>query len=143
MKAGFADLLDRGFAPHLLGGYMGVQVLACRDGRAHLRMPFRSHYLQNMGVVQGGVIATICDMTMAWAVLSQVYPRHSPTIDLNVSYLRPVTEQDLDCEAFVLRAGRSVAYARAELTNPEGVLVATATGSFLVRDEEEAEAGLG
>jgi uncharacterized protein (TIGR00369 family) len=138
---GFEDLLERGFAPHLLGGHMGVQVLTCADGKARLRMPFRSHYLQNMGVVQGGVIATICDMTMAWAVLSQVHPRHSPTIDLNVSYLRPVTEQDLECEAIVLRAGRSVAYARAEVLTLDGVLVATATGSFLVRDRAEAGSG--
>jgi uncharacterized protein (TIGR00369 family) len=141
VTAGFEELLERGFAPHLLGGHMGVQVLACGDGKARLRMPFRSHYLQNMGVVQGGVIATICDMTMAWAVLSQVHPRHSPTIDLTVSYLRPVTEQDLECEAIVLRAGRSVAYARAEVMTLDGVLVATATGSFLVRDREEAGTG--
>lgn len=141
MSESFEALLDRGFAPHLLGGHMGVEVLSCGDGKARLRMPFRSHYLQNMGVVQGGVIATICDMTMAWAVLSQVHPRQSPTVDLNVSYLRPVTEQDLECEAVVLRAGRSVAYARAEVLTDEGVLVATATASFLVRESAEAGSG--
>jgi acyl-coenzyme A thioesterase PaaI-like protein len=77
-------------------------------------------------------------MTMAWAVLSVVHPRHAPTVDLTVSYLRPVTDQDIECEAVVLRAGRSIAYARAEVVTGAGVLVASASASFLVRDPAEA-----
>lgn len=132
MTASFEEQLEQGFAPHLLAGHMGVEVLACGDGKARLRLPFRSHYLQNLGVMQGGIVATLADMTMAWAVLSAVHPRPAPTVDLTVSYLRPVVEQDIECEATVLRAGRSVAYARAEVMTAEGVLVASASASFLV-----------
>jgi uncharacterized protein (TIGR00369 family) len=132
VTASFEELLDSGFAPHLLPGHMGVQVISCGDGSARLRLPFRSHYMQNLGVMQGGVIATLADMTMAWAVLSAVHPRPAPTVDLTISYLKPVLEQDIECEATVLRAGRSVAYARAEVMTTEGVLVASASASFLV-----------
>jgi uncharacterized protein (TIGR00369 family) len=138
VTAAFEEVLEQAFEPHLLSGAMGVQVLSCGGGKARLRLPFRPQFLQNMGVVQGGVVATLADMTMAWAVLSAVHPRHAPTVDLTVSYLRPVTEQDLECEAVVLRAGRSVAYARADVVNADGVLVAAASASFLVRDTEEA-----
>lgn len=138
MTAGFEELLESGFAPHLLGGHMGVQVISCADGKAHLRLPFRSHYLQNLGVMQGGVVATLADMTMAWAVLSQVHPRPAPTVDLTVSYLRPVVDQDIECVATVLRAGRSVAYARAEVMTPDGTMVASASASFLVREAPAA-----
>jgi uncharacterized protein (TIGR00369 family) len=134
VTAGFEELLESGFAPHLLGGHMGVQVISCGDGKARLRLPFRPHYLQNLGVMQGGVVATLADMTMAWAVLSAVHPRPAPTIDLTVSYLKPVVGQDIECEATVLRAGRSVASARAEIMTTDGVLVASASASFLVRE---------
>ncbi|QSR32180.1 ABC transporter substrate-binding protein [Nocardioides sp. S5] len=136
MTESFDELMDLGFAPHLLAGHMGVRVLSCANGKARLRMPFRSHYLQMLGVVQGGVIATLCDMTMGWSVLSVVHPRLGPTIDLSVSYLRSAAAHDLECDAVVLRAGRSIAHARAEVLNLDGVLIATASGSFLLRDRQ-------
>ena len=138
MTAGFDELLEEGFAPHLLPAHLGVEPISCGDGKARMRLPFRPQHLQNLGVVQGGIIATLADMTMAWAVLSLVHPRPAPTVDLTVSYLRPVTEQDIECEAVVLRAGRSVAYARADVVNGDGVLVASASASFLVRNPGEA-----
>ncbi len=138
MTAGFEALLEEGFAPHLLPAHLGVEPISCGDGKARMRLPFRPQHLQNLGVIQGGIIATLADMTMAWAVLSLVHPRPAPTVDLTVSYLRPVTDQDIECEALVLRAGRSIAYARAEVVTAEGVLVASASGSFLVSAPAEA-----
>jgi acyl-CoA thioesterase len=138
VTAGFDELLEEGFAPHLLPAHLGVEPISWGDGKARMRLPFRPQHLQNLGVVQGGIIATLADMTMAWAVLSLVHPRPAPTVDLTVSYLRPVTEQDIECEAVVLRAGRSVAYARADVVNGDGVLVASASASFLVRNPGEA-----
>jgi uncharacterized protein (TIGR00369 family) len=98
-----------------------------------VRLPFRPEHRQHLGVLQGGVTATLIDVAMAWAVTSAIHPRSGPTVDLHVQYLRPVVDEDLRCEAVVIRAGRSVAAARAEVTTATGALVAVGSGSFLVR----------
>ena len=132
----FEDLLTEGFRQQFLPSQLGVEVISCGGGQAHMRLPFRASHLQNMGVLQGGIAATLIDITLAWAVLSAVHPAQTPTIDLSVSYLCPVTDEDLVCRAHVLRAGRSVAFARAEVTTTAGVLVAAGSGNFLVRQPQ-------
>ena len=129
----FQGFLDEGFDSPYLPSQLGVKVVSCAEGRAHMLLPFRANHLQNFGVLQGGIAATLIDITLAWAVLSRIHPAQGPTIDLSISYLRPVTSEDLECRALVLRAGRSVAYARAEVTTTSGVLVAAGSGNFLVR----------
>ncbi|MET8354216.1 MULTISPECIES: PaaI family thioesterase [unclassified Micromonospora] len=121
------------FAPGLLPAHLGMTMKRCGDGSAVVCLPFREVHRQHLGVLQGGVTATLIDVAMAWAVSSLIHPRSAPTIDLNVQYLRPVVDEDLECEATVIRAGRSVATARAEVTTNTGALVAVGTGTFLVR----------
>jgi uncharacterized protein (TIGR00369 family) len=56
------------------------------------------------------------------------------SIDLNVSYLRPVTKDTglLRATGIVTKPGRRVAFSSAEIAGEDGRLVATATSSCLV-----------
>jgi uncharacterized protein (TIGR00369 family) len=58
------------------------------------------------------------------------------TIDLNVSFLRPVTTASglLRAIGEVVKPGRRVAYSTARITDGSGKLVATATSSCLVME---------
>lgn len=134
MTASFAELLEHGLGPRFAAAHLGVEVVHCGDGKARMRLRVRPELMQNAGVLQGGITATLIDITMAWAVLSVVYPRHAPTVDLNVSYLRPIVEETIECEAIVVRAGRSVAHVRAEVMTESGALAATGSANFLVTD---------
>ena len=127
------ELLAEGFAPGYFAELLGMSLASCGEGRARVRLPFRLAHLQNAGILQGGVTATLLDTTMAWAAISSVHPRGTATIDLSVTYLRPVVDQDLECEAVVARVGRSVAAVRAEVLTSDGTVVATGTANFLVR----------
>jgi uncharacterized protein (TIGR00369 family) len=88
-----------------------------------------------IGVVHGGLVCTLADTVAGCAVHSTLEAGFSYTsIDLNVSYLRAVTKDSgvLQAVGSVTKPGRRVAFARAEIVDGTGKLVATATGSCLV-----------
>ena len=89
------------------------------------------------GVVHGGLVCTLADSATACAVHSTLDAGVAYTsIDLAVSYLRPVTTDSgvLRAEGVVTKPGRRVAFARAEIVDGAGRTVATATSSCLVMD---------
>jgi uncharacterized protein (TIGR00369 family) len=88
-----------------------------------------------IGVVHGGLVCTLADTVVGCAVQTTVEPGTSYTsIDLNVSYLRPVTIDSgvLRAVGTVIKPGKRVAYAAAEIRDGRDKLVATATSSLLI-----------
>ena len=88
-----------------------------------------------LGVVHGGLVAALCDTVAALAVRTTLPAGVRYTsIDLNVSYTRPVTKDSgaLRAVGTVDKPGRRVAFSRAEITDVAGKLVAAATSSCLI-----------
>lgn len=131
--------MERGLGPEFAAAHLGVKVVHCGSGKAHMRLPVQQELMQDAGVLQGGITATLMDITMAWAVLSTIHPKRAPTLDLQVSYLRPIFKEMIECEAVVVRAGRTVVHARAEVKSESGALAATGTGNFLVAAPPDVE----
>ena len=116
-----------------LFAFLGLEVITLDPDRAVLRLPCRPELIQGAGMVAGGVLATLLDETMAHAVLAGNRPgERTTTIDMSVSYLRPVNVGDtLECEAEVKKRGGRVIFveACARVASKE---VARATASFLL-----------
>jgi uncharacterized protein (TIGR00369 family) len=88
-----------------------------------------------MGIVHGGLVCTLADSVVGCAVHSTLDADSVFTsIDLNMSYLRAVTQDSgvLRATGIVTKPGRRVAFASAEVIDGSGKLVATATSSCLV-----------
>ena len=88
-----------------------------------------------IGTVHGGLVCTLADTVEACAVHSTLDAGFAYTsIDLNVSYTRPVTRDSgtLRATGSVVKPGRRVAFSRAEIADASGKVVATATSSCLV-----------
>jgi uncharacterized protein (TIGR00369 family) len=88
-----------------------------------------------IGTVHGGLVCTLADTVAACAVHSTLPAGVRYTsIDLNVSYTRPVTKDSGSLRAIgtVVKPGRRVAFANAEIIDAAGKVVATATSSCLV-----------
>ena len=80
-------------------------------------------------------MCTLADTVAACAVHSTLESGVADTsIDLNVSYVRPVTLSSgvLRATGEVTKPGRRVAFSRAEIVDHAGRVVATATSSCLV-----------
>jgi uncharacterized protein (TIGR00369 family) len=87
----------------------------------------------SMGVLHGGIIATLLDEAMGKVCrLSDV---RAVTAELNVEYLKPIrTDQEIIVEAFqTKREGRQM-YHHGEIRNPEGAVLARGRGRFVVID---------
>ena len=100
----------------------------------------------HMGILHGGVIATVLDFTggvvahlsviekMQDAPPAEIGKRlfQVGTIDLRVDYIRPGRGRLFKATGEMLRHGNKVAVTRSVLHNEEGVLIAAATGTYLV-----------
>jgi uncharacterized protein (TIGR00369 family) len=91
-------------------------------------------FLNPAGDVQGGFIAAMLDDTLGPALVATLgVGQWAPTIDLQVQFLRPAKPGKLHGTGRVVRRGREVAFLAGELRNVDGVVVATATASAIIR----------
>jgi len=105
------------------------------EGRAVFTLtPSEFHY-NPIGVVHGGVAATLLDSAMGCAVHS-LLPAGTgyTTLELKVNFLRPVTRDTgpMRAEATVLHPGSRTALAEARLVDAAGKLLAHATSTCLI-----------
>ncbi|MBC8032165.1 MAG: PaaI family thioesterase [Pyrinomonadaceae bacterium] len=101
-------------------------------GTATLAVNVRSDLTQNRGIVHGGALAALIDTATAFAILSLLPPRERvTTVDLTISYLRPVSRGRLRAVAKVVRAGRRLFVVSAEVFDGDGTLATTALSTYI------------
>ena len=111
---------------------LGVELDDISSGTATLGLKVRKQLMQNQGVVHGGVIASLIDTATAFAIISLLAPREKvTTVDLTVSYLRPLTKGRVTAVARVLRAGRRLLVVSAEVFDKDGKLASTALSTYV------------
>lgn len=134
-------ILDGVLPPPPIAALLGMQMREVEVGRVVFECePDESAY-NPIGVVHGGLVCTLADTVAACAVHTTLgYGVAYTSIDLNVSYLRPVTVRSgvLRATGLVTKPGRRVAFSRAEIVDDAGKLVATATSSCLVMEGQTA-----
>ena len=102
------------------------------SGTAILALNVRKELTQNQGVVHGGAIASLIDTATAFAILSLLTPKERvTTVDLTISYLRPLRTGRLRAVAKVIRAGRRIFVVTAEVFDDEGKLATTALSTYI------------
>ena len=108
------------------------RVVAFAPERQELRMQFEIglEFCHTVDIVQGGFITAMLDASMAHVVLAaEHFKVRVSSIDINVSFLRPARAGDYTAVGSIHKAGRTVAFLKAELYSAKGELVATATSS--------------
>lgn len=122
-----------------MGETLGFALVEVDHGHAVFEgAPDRSVY-NPLGSVHGGYAATLLDSACGIAVHTQLDAgRGHTTLELKVSYLRPLTDNSGTVRAIgrVISMGRRVAFAEATLHDGDGRLCATATSTLLIFDIE-------
>jgi uncharacterized protein (TIGR00369 family) len=110
--------------------HLDIEVTEAADGHATATLDLADYHSSVPGraIAHGGVAYALADTTGGAAVISLHYTA-TPTIDMRIDYLAPVTT-DLVAEAEVVRDGGSVAVADITVRDTEGTTVATARGTF-------------
>ena len=111
---------------------LGIKLDSVEPCDASLSLQIRDDFRQNAGVVHGGVIASLIDSATAFAILPLLNPNErSTTVDLTISYLRPLTVGSMVAHAKVIRAGQRLIVVFAELHDDAGNLAATALSTYM------------
>ncbi len=111
---------------------LGIELDDISNGTATLALDVREELKQNHGVVHGGVIASLIDTATAFAIITVLEPKERvTTVDLTISYLRPVTDGRLMATAKVVRAGRRLFVVSADVFDKARNLTATALSTYI------------
>jgi uncharacterized protein (TIGR00369 family) len=110
--------------------YLGLQLDAIGGGRAAVRLPFQKHLGNSRGEMHGGAVASLADAAMSQAVRSTLeLGAKVATISFSLNYLAPAYGE-LVCKGTVVKGGRSIAFAEAEVTDERGTAVCRATATY-------------
>ena len=97
-------------------------------GTSRMRFVAPEIFCSPRGVLQGGFVAAFIDDVIGLPVLVKSGATLLPiTLELSISYLRPVKPGALIGTARIVKMGRSVAFLEAELTDEAGEVLAKAT----------------
>ncbi|HEV7747621.1 MAG TPA: PaaI family thioesterase [Pyrinomonadaceae bacterium] len=111
---------------------LGIELDEIGPGTATLGLAVRKELTQNHGVVHGGAIASLIDTAMAFAIISLLDPQEKvTTVDLTISYLRPVTAGRMTAAAKVVRSGRRLFVVSADVFSEDGKLASTALSTYI------------
>lgn len=114
---------------------LGTEWLSTDPSGAHARLEMKDRHRQPMGIMHGGVIASVieslCSMATGVGVFSD--NRIAMGQSISISFLRPVTGGSIDVRAVAEHAGRMTWVWRATVTDSEGKTCAVANMTVAVR----------
>jgi uncharacterized protein (TIGR00369 family) len=90
----------------------------------------RPEFANPTGAIQGGFIAAMLDEAMsATAIIASNVTMNAPTLEMKISFLRPLFIGPASAQARVLKWGKSTCFIEAELFGPAGELIAKASAT--------------
>ena len=121
-----------------IAGLLGMEIVELGEGRAVFAItPAQQHY-NPIGVVHGGIAATLLDSAMGCAVHTTLPAGWSyGTLDLSTRFVRPITAETgrILCEGVVVHRGRTTATTEGRVwAEGSGKLLAHGSGSALLRE---------
>lgn len=111
---------------------LGMQVTHVDQAAMTCRFAFeaRQDFANPTGAIQGGFIAAMLDEAMSTAaIIASNVTMNAPTLEMKISFLRPLFVGKATAEARILKWGKSTCFIEAELFDPDGQLVAKASAT--------------
>jgi uncharacterized protein (TIGR00369 family) len=131
--ASLQGLLTDWFAPWVQA--LGLQVESFADGEVTLRLPQSEQLSRVGGMLCGQAMMSAADTAMVLAIVTQLGPqRPMTTVQLNTSFLKPLSGQDARITARVIRAGKSLVFGEIDIcgaTDGRSVCRASTTYALL------------
>lgn len=107
-------LLAEWFAPWIQA--MGLQVASCTDGEVTLVLPQSEQLSRVGGMLCGQAMMAAADTAMVLAIVTQLGTRRPmTTVQLNTSFLKPLSGQDARITARVIRAGKNLVFGEIDI----------------------------
>ncbi|HSE20587.1 MAG TPA: PaaI family thioesterase [Pyrinomonadaceae bacterium] len=124
--------IKRGLERMPFGRLLGIQLESAERGMATMSFEVNDSLKQNNGVLHGGAIASLIDTATAFAIIPLLKDGETAsTIELSISYLRPLITGKVTCSALVRREGKRIIALSAEVLDSEGNLAATSLSTYM------------
>jgi len=109
------SLLSAWFAPWVQA--LGLRVESYANGEVTLRLPQNDQLSRVGGMLCGQAMMSAADTAMVLAIVTQLGDqRPMTTVQLNTSFLKPLSGQDARVTARVIRAGKSLVFGEIDIT---------------------------
>ena len=115
-------------------GLVGYRTSAWREGYGEVEMTVGPQHMNSIGMVHGGVYATLLDVALGHAVSFCTQPgnaRYSSTVSLTTSYLKGVRSGVLRATGQIEGVSGRLVTGTGEVRSETGELLAAAQASFL------------
>jgi len=130
--------------PHVpLLDLLGIRPTGWGEGTGEIEMTVDDRHLRTLGILHGGVTATLLDSVMGLAA-GTLAPENRlvVTAQLNMNFIRPAWEgETLVARGRVRHHGRQTAVSEGDVRTSDDELVATGSATFLFVDAIERERG--
>ena len=118
-----------------IGALMNFNITELSEGRAVFTVEPAEYHYNPIGVVHGGLAATLLDSAMGCAVHSTLPAGGGyTTLEIKVNYIRPMTAETgrVRCEAKVIHVGGRTASAEGRVVGESGTLYAHGTTTCII-----------
>jgi uncharacterized protein (TIGR00369 family) len=126
------DQLRRRLAASPALGWLRPSLEELSLDHAVIRLPYREEITNGSGTVHGGVLATLADTAVAFALATNFNGKMGfATADLTIHFLRRA-RSDVRARARIVKKGRRINVGEVSMTDAGGVEVARALTTFLL-----------
>ena len=132
MLARLREQLNRKVPPPPVASLIGFRMTAVARGAATVEFQAGPQHANPMGTLHGGVLCDIADAAMGIAYAANLAEGETfTTLELKISFLKPVWNALLTAEGKVLKQGRTTGLVECRITDEKGRLVAHATSTCM------------
>ena len=108
-----------------------MKILKLEKGSCEAMVPRHTQWDGIYETFHGGMLGTIADTVTCWSILTEIGADSLvATTDFNIRFLRPC-HTDVVCKANVVRVGRTMCLAHADLYDTNGKLVAVSQVNYI------------
>lgn len=113
-------------------GYLGCEFDSVDERQVTVSLEIKPEHLNLIGILHGGVHATLIDSAMGLAVMIARPQESVVTSNLNLHYVAPVRQGRIFVTAEVVYMSRKSIHAQAYVRTEAGDMLAFGTGAFRV-----------
>lgn len=115
---------------------LSMEIQELQWGTSLVRLDLMEKHLQPFGKVHGGVIASVVDAAVFWAVFTQIEEgKGLTTAEVKLNYLAPARSGKLMARGRCIKIGRSLGLGDAQVLDVDGNLVAHGISTVMILPE--------
>ena len=114
---------------------LGITATFDDQGNAHLKLPYNPNLDNAARGIHGGMIASLLESAGWYAVAARNEGVWTATSQFSIHLLHPAQETELLAEGRVVKAGKRISVAEMKVLTPDGKLIATGSGTYVVLED--------